>query len=225
MEKIKKTVSTILAMTARMANQATMQPSSPAKTAKKLSERDWLDKWIKLKTKHSKSLQRLEHEVYQFCRDYALNPATGKRMVIYGLNGAGKSHTARAIVVWAQRVAVNLPLVNSEEDLGGTLARARYVNWPAFLHAMKGGEWEARGDLEKIELLALDDIGAEHDPSKVGAESLYLILERREFRWTVITTNVKREDWDRKFEKRIASRLLRNTIRVDVSDVPDYQTI
>jgi hypothetical protein len=55
-------------------------------------------------------------------------------------------------------------------------------------------------------------------------EKLYLILERRVAKWTVITTNVPPESWESKFERRIASRFLRNARHVSLADVPDYNS-
>ena len=95
------------------------------------------------------------------------------------------------------------------------------VNWPRRVDEMKAGDWSVDG-LEEADLLILDDVGAEHDPSKVGLEKLYLILERREWRWTIVTTNEAPQFWEEKFERRIADRLMRNCEHVDLSDLPSY---
>lgn len=144
-------------------------------------------------------------------------------MIIYGNNGAGKSHTAKAMTSWAKKNAINLPLVNDGMDV--RLATSAFFNWPSVVNRLKAGEWELIEEMIPFDLLVLDDVGAEHDPSKVAMEKLYLLLERRENRWTVVTTNVSPESWESRFERRISSRLLRNFRHVSVQDVPDYKTL
>lgn len=143
-------------------------------------------------------------------------------MVIYGPNGVGKSHTAKAVSRWAKRTAIELPLVVGD-DGSPKLSECHYVFWPSLCQQVKNDqEWSAFEDLIKCELLVLDDIGAEHDPSKWAAGQLYLILERREYRWTMITTNYGPDAWESKFDKRIASRFLRNSTLVSLEEAPDF---
>lgn len=168
-------------------------------------------------------LQALENEVYDFCAGYAKCPSRGYRLIIFGNNGTGKSHAAKAIRSWANRMAIELPLVQGE--VGLRLATAEFHNWPSVVDKLKSGEWEMIEEMQEANLLVLDDIGAEHDPSKMGAEKLYLLLENREFKWTVITTNVSEPSWELKFEKRIASRLLRNVRHVPLDEVPDFKSL
>lgn len=97
-----------------------------------------------------------------------------------------------------------------------------FFNWPAVVDGFKQSRWEVIEDMIPSQLLVLDDLGAEHDPSKIGTEKLYLILERREHCWTVITTNVSPDSWELKFERRVSSRFLRNARHISLADVPDY---
>jgi DNA replication protein DnaC len=182
-------------------------------------KRAWLDKWIRLQANHPQ-LEELENSVYNFCRDYARRPGDGLRMILYGGNGSGKSHAAKAVWRWAQRMAINLPLVDAEE--GMRLANAEFWNWPWVVDELKKGSWHLIEDMIPCSLLVLDDIGAEHDPSKVGAEKLYLLLEHRQHKWTILTTNIGPDEWDEKFERRISSRFLRNSKHVSLLDVPDF---
>lgn len=185
--------------------------------------RTWLDKWLGLKTDHHPQLRDLEFEVYGFCAAYAKKPSQGYRLIIYGNNGAGKSHTGRAIHRWASRLAIDLPWVMGEA--GPRLSEAAMVNWPRFVDRLKSDNWDLADEYVGKDMLIIDDLGAEHDPSKVGIEKLYWILEKRERRWTVITTNLLIEEWESKFEKRIASRLARNSRTVSVENVPDYSKL
>lgn len=144
-------------------------------------------------------------------------------VVIYGENGCGKSHIAKCVFRWANRIAHKLPPVKLAEDEFGIPSTALH-NWPAIVDGFKREQWSVIDDLESATLLILDDIGAEHDPSKIGVEKLYILLSRREFKWNIITTNVVPGAWDEKFERRIASRLFRNAHHIDLSEVPDYST-
>jgi len=175
------------------------------------------------------NLVQLERVSYMFCRDYAANPGHGRRLLIHGENGSGKSHCARAIFRWAQAASINLPLVNLPlrgEDLGTRLSDAQFIHWPTVVDRFHPPheEWWRVDDAMCCSLLVIDDIGAEHDPSRVGIEKLYLLLERRERMWTVLTTNVTPAAWEEKFERRISSRFLRNCDRVSVENVPDFKS-
>jgi DNA replication protein DnaC len=144
-------------------------------------------------------------------------------MIISGENGTGKSHSAKAIHNWASRLAMRIPLVISD-DGEMRLADTMFVHWPTTVDRFKEGNWYLVQEMMPVSLLVIDDIGAEHDPSRAGMEKLYLILERRVAKWTVITTNVPPESWESKFERRIASRFLRNARHVSLADVPDYNS-
>lgn len=233
LETIEQTCQRILAtLESSKAQRTTPPPASENSNASELNirKRNWLDKWLRLETANHPQLLELENVVYQFCSDYSKCPKRGYRLVIFGENGSGKTHAARAIWRWAHRIAMHIPLVNTDdrpgfENTGFGLATAEFHSWATLINRMKGGEWEFLEELFPVHLLALDDVGAEHDPSKIGAEKLYLLLERREFKWTIITTNIGQEEWENKMDRRISSRFFRNSKHVDLSQVPDYNSI
>jgi DNA replication protein DnaC len=205
---------------------AQQQPITPFQQSEPQTEREraWLKKWLNLKTGDRPALLQLEREVWAFCFAFAKNPRAGYRLLIWGSNGAGKSHTAKAIHRWANAVKLKLPLDPIQNEDGDTyqLTTAQYLLWPKVVDGFKRGDWSVIDNAVEQSLVVLDDIGAEHDPSGIGREKLYYILERRECRFTVMTTNVPEPSWDVKFEKRIASRFLRNCVIVDLSGVPDF---
>lgn len=164
-------------------------------------------------------------EIYQFCTEYASHPSRGRTIILFGENGCGKTRLAKLVKHWADKIATKLPLVN-REDLNGQVgtAFAEMVNWPMVVDGFKKDQWDVIEELACCNLAIIDDIGAEHDPSRIGVEKLYVLLSRRESRWNIITTNVKPDQWDKKFERRIASRLYRNAMHIDLSAVPDYST-
>jgi DNA replication protein DnaC len=194
------------------------EPLTTAKLSDEKKRRRWLDKWLRLNSQHSHQLKALENSVYQFCAEFSKHPKRGRRLVIYGNNGAGKSHTLRAIHRWANALSINLPLVMGK-DGEYRLSDSMFLHWPATVNRLKEGEYWI------IEEAMSVDVGAEHDPSKSGCEKLYLLLERREFMWTVITTNAIPEAWEEKFERRISSRLIRNSELINVENVPDYNSL
>jgi DNA replication protein DnaC len=163
----------------------------------------------------------MESAVWKFCQAFAQNPNRGTRLVLFGNNGNGKSKTLRSIKRWIKDRAIDLPLVMHDDN--ASLCNCLLVNWAEQVNYFKAGNWEI-DDMLETDLLMIDDIGAEHDPTKFGLEKLYLILERREFRWTIITTNLSPDAWEHRFERRIADRLFRNFEHVDLSELPSYST-
>jgi DNA replication protein DnaC len=203
-----------------VAQQTTQQQQQGNSSATQQQRRTWLNKWLKMEITHPE-IVALQSEVYNFCASYAKQPKRGHRMIIYGENGSGKSHAAKSIFKWAGRVAMNLPMVHG--DSGELkLADALFFNWPMVVDGFKTGQWYVIEEMFPCSLLVLDDLGAEHDPSKIGVEKLYQIMEQRINKWTVITTNIPPESWEEKFERRIASRFLRNARHISLVNVPDF---
>lgn len=200
-------------------------PSGPQTTEKLPDEkrkRTWLDKWLRLRSHHPQ-LRELENEVYRFCVAFGKHPGRGYRLIIHGENGTGKSHSARAICRWAQLLATRLPIVATSNWFGSP--KSHCVLWPEICTELKEGRWTLLNDLVGTNLLCLDDVGAEHDTTGFAKEKLCWLLERREFMWTVLTTNIKPEEWSLRFERRIASRLIRNSRIVSLDQVPDFSSL
>lgn len=204
------------------------RPTTPPLLQERDSEpkqKAWLDKWLRINPRKNQQLLEMQVQVREFCSGYAKCPASGYRLILHGENGCGKTHTARAISNWARLNAINLPLVNAPgNEVVSCLATTQYVNWPRVIDEMKSGDWEMVERMMTPNLLVIDDIGAEYDPSKIATEKLYLLLEHRERKWMVLTTNVPPEKWEEKFERRISSRLLRNSHIVALDKVPDYNS-
>ena len=166
-------------------------------------------------------LKRLEQSVWDFCMAYAKSPSVGSLLVLYGNNGVGKTHSAKAIFRWAGRAASALPVVL--DDAGhNKQPDAMYAHWPSFLDALKGGDWERVKEAQCVSLLVLDEIGGGYDRSQIGVDKLCTILTAREARWTIITTNLLPDAWEEALERRVASRMFRRAVHVDLSGVSDY---
>jgi DNA replication protein DnaC len=184
----------------------------------------WKQSWLKIDSRGNPRLQDLEVKASAFCEAFAVNPRRGYRLLITGPNGTGKTHTARAVIRWARSEKMRIPVDPIQIDDGETydLVRSMFLFWPKVVDGFKAGHWNVIEEAEKQSMLAIDDIGAEHDPSGIGREKLCYLLERRAQRYTIMTTNVPRLEWQEKFERRIASRFLRNCVIVDLSGLPDF---
>jgi DNA replication protein DnaC len=181
----------------------------------------WLKAHLGL-TRYHPDVAKLETAIWNLCVGIAKQPWLGKRLVLFGNNGNGKSRCLRRVRRWVQQNAYDLPWGYDSEGQS-VVANCLFVNWTECVNQFKQGHWDVDWMLEPT-ILLIDDIGAEHDPSRVGLEKLYMILERRERQWTVITTNLAPEFWESKFERRIADRLFRNADHVDLSNLPSFST-
>lgn len=198
--------------------------NSPASIAQAKSK--WISKWVKMNLHHPK-LKRMAETLYSFAHGvyHDRGELQGRLVVIYGPNGCGKTHAARALHRWYNAVRISIgPVVgvNSEGEKEAMIGKGVMVNWAEVVDGFKRDQWLITERLAHDYLALIDDIGAEHDPSKIGAEKLYVILNRREFRHTLITTNLPPDGWETRFERRIASRLFRNATHIDLTDVPDF---
>jgi len=125
-----------------------------------------------------------------------------------------------AICEWVAVVGKSIPYIERQNHL--RIPDVRMVNWPAAIDAMMGGDWTITEAMIEPTVAGLDDIGAEHDPTRIGVEKLYRIFNERIGRWTVATTNIAPEQLEEKFERRLVSRFLRDSVIVDLSGVPDF---
>lgn len=205
----------------------TLKPREESSFGKRLIEAGpqrqlaWVSRLLKLEPYHP-DVKRIEQGICKFVVGFVKRPERGSRMVLYGTNGNGKSHSARKLVRWVNDWKLELPLVWQTEE-SFRHPKALFVNWPRRVSEFKQGHWDTN-DLLEPELLVIDDIGAEHDPSKMAAEKLYLVLEDRAQRWTLITTNYPPAEWEGRFERRIADRLFRNCEHVDLTRLPSFAT-
>ena len=180
----------------------------------------WLSKWVAMEDRHPAVIE-LKQVIWSFCKRLTEAPAQGAKLVLVGNSGAGKSMAAAKVFHWLGAVNHGLEFV---EDGRIRIPSREWLYWPSFLDALKAGEWNRVRSACNSTLLVMDDIGSDHDPSKLGVDKLCTILERRARMWTIITTNVMPSEWENRFDRRVASRLLRNGRVVDLSQVPDYST-
>lgn len=204
----------------RALTSATKELQSAPQTTPKLPSASWNAKWLKLShVEKYQALAMLEREVGRFCADIWKSPTEGRLLVLAGSNGCGKTMMAKAVRRWIGVVGSSKQFMRSGFI---THIKCDFWRWPELIDLLKSGGWEVVQDLIESCVLIIDDLGAEHDPSSVGVDKLCQILSRRENKHTMITTNIVPAAWQDKFDRRVASRLYRNSTLVDLSSVPDY---
>jgi DNA replication protein DnaC len=180
---------------------------------------NWCNTRLRLK-RHHLAIKKMENAVWEFCVGFINNPARGRRLLIYGNNGTGKTKIAKAVCHWVDERSHSIPLVHVGDS--GRLVESIFAFWPKVVDDFKQyGNWDI-SEFADTDMLVLDDIGAEYDPSRVGTEKLFRILEHRAHKWTIVTTNVLPSAWEERFERRIADRLFRNFTHIDLTQVPSY---
>lgn len=141
-------------------------------------------------------------------------------LVLIGRSGCGKTHLAKASVRTANRLALD---GWEQGHWPGHVPSAVFCDWPSFVDSDADG---VAKDLEEADFAALDDVGAEVDRFKTGkpAEILRRFLSLRAGKFTIVTTNVPELVWNQKWDERVADRLYRNSLVVDMTAVPSYAT-
>jgi DNA replication protein DnaC len=180
----------------------------------------WIQKWVKLNCHHPK-LVELANSVYAFCGRWIRNEPRPGMLVLAGDVRCGKTHTAKAIWHFCQNSAWNAFTVAKRPNVPAVT----FVRWSEVADGFKDGRYGIVEDLSRDSLVIIDDLGAEHDPSRNAVNKLCQILSRRENLFTVVTTNIAPENWPSTFDARVADRLLRNSEVYELFDVPNYGAI
>lgn len=144
-------------------------------------------------------------------------------LVLAGPTGIGKTACLDAAWTFTRLVAFDLWTdgVWKKQISDGTITVER-VLW-----ADVADEVESRGGsllsaAMRADILFIDDIGAEDDPWKRITAKLCQLLSRREHRFTFVTTNFPPSEWREKFDARIADRLWRNSVVMDLGGIKSW---
>lgn len=132
-------------------------------------------------------------------------------LTLYGNCGCGKTLLAS----------------HAREFLRTIGSRAELRNWPRVLEAIYRKEEGILEQMKTVDVLILDDVGAEYTASaktsQYSASRLYLLAEARLGKWTLITSNLDYHGMHREIGARFASRIYRhNAVVVDMSKAADY---
>jgi hypothetical protein len=183
----------------------------------------WQCKWLALDC-YRPEIQEMADKAEQFCKRWCKYDRDKSLLVLAGESNCGKTHTAKSIYHFGRAAAFTV-FENGRGLTWKNIPSIAYHSWPMVADAFKEGRYSVVDDMMEADLLVLDDLGAEHDPSKNATGKLCQVLSRREHKHTVITTNIKLEEWAVVFDTRIADRLLRNSEVVTLFGLPSYATL
>ena len=146
---------------------------------------------------------------------------------LLGTSGAGKTMLAK-LVNQAFRQYKDARIIWFDDDEGrqrsvnGRIVRAsgRFILWRKMVQWLREGEYRCFEDVAEDWFVAVDDIGSEH-LTEFSLAKLYEMFSRGEDKWRIWTANLSLEQIEQRFDPRIASRMIRGSVVVDV-DVPDY---
>lgn len=149
---------------------------------------------------------RAMHDAAQsiLCRMAAGHQATW--LTFIGQSGCGKTHLAKAIRAVAR------------DQL---FMRAQWWSVASIADKLRAGEYGLLDWLAELDFLALDDLGAEYSTDFSRAKLTHL-MDRREHKWTVITSNLSLKEIGDTMDCRVSSRINRNGVVIDVKEPWDY---
>ena len=153
------------------------------------------------------NIRMLMEKTFQTCRRYAANFSEKSANLLFsGDTGLGKTFLSACI---ARAVADNgySVMYESAGHLFARLERAKFT-----------GDEEARKESEKYlvcDLLILDDLGTEM-PGQFTTAALYSLINDRMLsgKPTIISTNLTIEEFEKRYNRQIASRLRGSYVRV-----------
>lgn len=141
--------------------------------------------------------------------------------MLSGQCGTGKTHALLRAHRFCDMAAMHALDTNAYDH---PMSSGLY-HWPGLSDGFKNGAFGVMADLFDVDVLFLDDIGADYDPSKMATDKLCQILSRRERKHTFLTTNIKRREWAQLFDARLSDRFMRNEVSIDLGQTPSYASV
>lgn len=93
--------------------------------------------------------------------------------------------------------------------------------WPTLLEKLRDQKYWLMAEIAEANLVFLDELVLEHDPTGFAKDKLCEILGRRIGKWTIFTSNLDLEQFER-IDPRITSRLIRGANTVKICNTTDY---
>jgi len=185
----------------------------------------WRSKWIGLDESLHPEVIKLSVEVEQFCKRVGVNDRSGPRLLVLGgKNGTGKTHAAKQAAKYLNAVAITC-MTHGGWGCERT-PHAIFCEWLDLAECEPGRASPAWDAMIDADLAVVDDVGADVDRFKSGlpVANLARMLNARERKWTILTTNHPPETWAERFDKRVADRLHRNSLIVELKQAESYWT-
>jgi len=136
---------------------------------------------------------------------YGLRAVVDKKtnyMLLAGSNGTGKTHAACAgILQYLQTGGRNCRFIN---------ASMLHKEWK--LELQNGTGFSTIEKYSEYDFLVIDDLGV-HTPTEMFMDSLYMILDQRMTKSTIVTTNMISQELKMKFGGAIFSRIASGVIK------------
>lgn len=186
---------------------------------------NWQRRYLRLAVT-SQIVQHLGDSCERFCRAM-LNGKGRHHLVIVGPSGCGKSTVLHRLWSWFRTIPQSM-WDKGQRNKNNDGFSADIVDWPTLVRdVVRHGEGEMFADAHCTGLLLLDDLGAEEDKFRSGEPTTILrtLLGLRDGMWTVITSNVPPTKWHTVWDDRVADRLLRDSIVVDMSGCPSFASV
>lgn len=145
--------------------------------------------------------RRLMAGNYRYCKNYAENfSLNSPSLILYGATGLGKTHLSLAIAGEVINKGFGV-IYGSAQNLLNRLENEKF--------GRSGQDGDTMSLLLECDLLILDDLGAEFSTS-FTLSAIYNIINSRMLASlpTIISTNLEPGELDKKYDQRIASRIL-----------------
>lgn len=138
-------------------------------------------------------------KIFEFCKNFAENfTPSSNGIFMLGKTGLGKTH-------------LSLAIANKVISKGYSVAYDSIINFLMQVEREHFGksDTDTLSMLLDVELLILDDLGAEYEKNSFYASTIYNIINTRLNKGlcTIISTNLSKEQFNARYDDRIVSRL------------------
>lgn len=229
------TPATLLPMVMEPIAQKWTQPSPPDSPhqeatpgTKRSNPRPWEDpEWpiaLFRMTPHHPKVAAMTRWCSRFARRSVLRERPLPWAVLTGKTGCGKTRAAKRAIRIVRETALDAYLAGFWGGRG-KICIAAEADWPRLAEIRDERDYQdAVRDVTEADVVLLDDLGAETDTFKAGIPTSRLrrLLSDLEGKAVLITTNVPKAEWEKKWDARVASRLSAAKI-FDGMEIPDFR--
>jgi DNA replication protein DnaC len=191
--------------------------SPPCRDAE--DESRWIKSWLGLDL-YTEPVVAMANAVCQWCKSVLTHDA-GFLLILAGDTGTGKTHCIDGARRWSR----DSHIAGWERGKWDNPWSSAYADWPSIIDSLVNDEKpELWDEIVSSDVVFVDDIGSEVDRFRSGqpTEMLRRFLGFREGRFTMATTNIRLEDWPKRWDLRVNDRLLRRSRISTTFGVPSY---